>query len=72
MADPTLVPMAGQRRPLLAHTALATVVDPEARDDLGRSVLGAIGPGRQERKAPVRAAGRRRESDDRTWAHRGH
>ncbi|MDN0197359.1 TIGR04222 domain-containing membrane protein [Streptomyces sp. S.PNR 29] len=56
VADLTLVSMARQRRLLLAHTGWATVVDPLARDDMERSVIGAIGPGGQSRIAPVRAA----------------
>ncbi|MEU0783775.1 TIGR04222 domain-containing membrane protein [Streptomyces sp. NPDC006173] len=56
VADLTLVSMARQRRLLLAHTGWATVVDPRGRDDMERSVLGAIGPQGQSRIAPVRAA----------------
>ncbi|MEU0738741.1 TIGR04222 domain-containing membrane protein [Streptomyces sp. NPDC006134] len=56
VADLTLVSMARQRRLLLAHTGWATVVDPRGRDEMERSVLGAIGPGGQSRIAPVRAA----------------
>ena len=56
VADLTLVSMARQRRLLLAHTGWATVVDPRARDDIERSVIGAIGPEGQSRIAPVRAA----------------
>jgi uncharacterized protein (TIGR04222 family) len=56
VADLTLVSMARQRRLLLAHTGWATVVDPRGRDDLERSVIGAIGPEGQSRIAPVRAA----------------
>jgi uncharacterized protein (TIGR04222 family) len=48
--------MARQRRLLLAHTGWATVVDPHARDEMERSVLGAIGPDGQSRIAPVRTA----------------
>lgn len=55
VADLTLVSMARQRRLLLAHTGWATVVDPRGRDDIERSVIGAIGPGGQSRIAPVRA-----------------
>ena len=54
VADLTLVSMAGRRRLLLAHTGWVTVVDPQGRDDLERSVIGAIGPGGQARIAPVR------------------
>ncbi|MCI3271705.1 TIGR04222 domain-containing membrane protein [Streptomyces cylindrosporus] len=56
VADLTMVSMARQRRLLLAHTGWATVVDPRARDDIERSVIGAIGPEGQSRIAPVRAA----------------
>ncbi|MGC9501168.1 TIGR04222 domain-containing membrane protein [Streptomyces sp. WG7] len=55
VADLTLVSMARQRRLLLAHTGWATVVDPCGRDDMERSVIGAIGPEGQSRIAPVRA-----------------
>ncbi|WLW51540.1 TIGR04222 domain-containing membrane protein [Streptomyces sp. YU58] len=56
VADLTLVSMARQRRLLLAHTGWATVVDPRGRDDMERSVIGAIGPEGQCRIAPVREA----------------
>ncbi|MGW0609346.1 TIGR04222 domain-containing membrane protein [Streptomyces sp. NPDC002788] len=56
VADVTLVAMARQRRLLLAHTGWATVVDPRGRDEMERSVIGAIGPDGQSRIAPVRAA----------------
>ncbi|MFF0199971.1 TIGR04222 domain-containing membrane protein [Streptomyces sp. NPDC005017] len=56
VADLTLVSMARQRRLLLAHTGWATVVDPRGRDEMERSVLGAIGPRGQSRIAPVRTA----------------
>ncbi|MET9773581.1 TIGR04222 domain-containing membrane protein [Streptomyces sp. NPDC006367] len=56
VADLTLVSMARQRRLLLAHTGWATVVDPHGRDEMERTVIGAIGPGGQSRIAPVRAA----------------
>ncbi|MFC9925939.1 TIGR04222 domain-containing membrane protein [Streptomyces sp. NPDC127190] len=55
VADVTLVSMARQRRLLLAHTGWATVVDPRGRDELEKSVIGAIGPEGQSRIAPVRA-----------------
>ncbi|WP_329336394.1 TIGR04222 domain-containing membrane protein [Streptomyces sp. NBC_01352] len=55
VADLALVSMARQRRLLLAHTGWATVVDPRGRDDLERSVIGAIGPEGQSLIAPVRA-----------------
>ncbi|MEU9350952.1 TIGR04222 domain-containing membrane protein [Streptomyces griseoloalbus] len=56
VADVTLVAMARQRRLLLAHTGWATVVDPRGRDEMERSVIGAIGPEGQSPLAPVRAA----------------
>ncbi|MFE9771785.1 TIGR04222 domain-containing membrane protein [Streptomyces sp. NPDC005931] len=56
VADVTLVAMARQRRLLLARTGWATVVDPRGRDEMERSVIGAIGPEGQSRIAPVRAA----------------
>ncbi|MGV9939727.1 TIGR04222 domain-containing membrane protein [Streptomyces sp. NPDC003401] len=56
VAELTLVSMARQRRLLLAHTGWATVVDPHGRDEMERSVIGAIGPSGQSRVAPVRAA----------------
>ncbi|MBT3153701.1 TIGR04222 domain-containing membrane protein [Streptomyces sp. CHD11] len=56
VADVTLVAMARQRRLLLAHTGWATVVDPDGRDDMERSVIGAIGPQGQSPIAPVRTA----------------
>ncbi|MFF3916248.1 TIGR04222 domain-containing membrane protein [Streptomyces sp. NPDC001852] len=55
VADVTMVSMARQRRLLLAHTGWATVVDPEGRDEMERSVIGAIGPEGQSRIAPARA-----------------
>ncbi|MEV5977711.1 TIGR04222 domain-containing membrane protein [Streptomyces sp. NPDC052114] len=54
VADVTLVAMARARRLLIAHTGWATVVDPVGRDDMERSVLGAIGPAGQSRIAPIR------------------
>ncbi|MFI5686555.1 TIGR04222 domain-containing membrane protein [Streptomyces sp. NPDC051636] len=56
VADLTLVSMARQRRLLLAHTGWATVVDPRGRDEMERSVIGAIGPEGQSRIEPVRSA----------------
>ncbi|MFD8519968.1 TIGR04222 domain-containing membrane protein [Streptomyces capillispiralis] len=56
VADVTLVAMARQRRLLLAHTGWATVVDPRGRDEMERSVIGAIGPQGQSPIAPVRSA----------------
>ncbi|MFJ8464389.1 TIGR04222 domain-containing membrane protein [Streptomyces swartbergensis] len=52
VADVTLVAMARQHRLLLAHTGF---VDPRGRDEMERSVIGAIGPEGQSRIAPVRA-----------------
>lgn len=54
VADVALVAMAGARRLLIAHTGWATVVDPVGRDEMERSVLGAIGPAGQSRIAPIR------------------
>lgn len=45
-----------RRRLLLAHTGWATVVDPEGRDEVERTVIRAIGPEGQSRIAPIRAA----------------
>ncbi|AXK32878.1 TIGR04222 domain-containing membrane protein [Streptomyces armeniacus] len=56
VADLTLVSMSRDRRLLLAHTGWATVVDPEGRDDIERSVISALGPDGQSRIPPVRAA----------------
>ncbi|MDO0937418.1 TIGR04222 domain-containing membrane protein [Streptomyces sp. DG2A-72] len=56
VADLTLVSMARQHRLLLAHTGWATVVDPRGRDEMERSVIGAIGPEGQSPIAPVRDA----------------
>ncbi|MGW1026533.1 TIGR04222 domain-containing membrane protein [Streptomyces sp. NPDC002577] len=56
VADLALVAMARQRRLLLAHTGWATVVDAQGRDDIERSVLGAIGPGGVSRITPIRSA----------------
>ncbi|MFF7160681.1 TIGR04222 domain-containing membrane protein [Streptomyces sp. NPDC008086] len=56
VADLTLVSMARQRRLLLARTGWATVVDPRGRDEMERSVIGAIGPEGQSRIEPVRDA----------------
>ncbi|MFF1323043.1 TIGR04222 domain-containing membrane protein [Streptomyces chartreusis] len=56
VADLTLVSMARQRRLLLARTGWATVVDPRGRDEMERSVIGAIGPEGQSLIEPVRDA----------------
>lgn len=62
VTDLTLVSMHRARRLLLAHTGWTTVVDPEGRNDLERSVIGAIGPGGQARTAAVRSAAATAES----------
>ncbi|MFH7339195.1 TIGR04222 domain-containing membrane protein [Streptomyces sp. KHY 26] len=62
VADVTLLSMARQRRLLLAHTGWATVVDPHGRDDIERSVIGAIGPEGQSRIAPVRTRAARADA----------
>ncbi|MET9654062.1 MULTISPECIES: TIGR04222 domain-containing membrane protein [unclassified Streptomyces] len=54
VTDLTLVLMHRHRRLLLAHTGWATVVDPDGRDELERSVIGAIGPGGQSPTAAIR------------------
>ncbi|MGW2656376.1 TIGR04222 domain-containing membrane protein [Streptomyces sp. NPDC001478] len=56
VADLALVSMHLRRRLLLAHTGWATVVDPEGRDDMERTVIRAIGPQGQSPIPPVRAA----------------
>ncbi|WP_327178730.1 TIGR04222 domain-containing membrane protein [Streptomyces sp. NBC_01335] len=56
VADLALVSMHLRRSLLLAHTGWATVVDPQGRDEVERTVIRAIGPGGQSRIAPVRAA----------------
>ncbi|MET8828000.1 TIGR04222 domain-containing membrane protein [Streptomyces sp. NPDC004610] len=56
VAELTLVSMARQRRLLLARTGWATVVDPRGRDEMERTVIGAIGPEGQSPIAPVRTA----------------
>ncbi|MEV2242915.1 TIGR04222 domain-containing membrane protein [Streptomyces sp. NPDC049970] len=56
VADLALVSMHLRRRLLLAHTGWATVVDPEGRDEVERTVIRAIGPGGQSRIAPIRAS----------------
>ncbi|WP_437050445.1 TIGR04222 domain-containing membrane protein [Streptomyces sp. enrichment culture] len=56
VVDLTLVSMVRRRRLLLARTGWVTVVDPRGRDEMERSVVGAIGPGGQSRIAPVRSA----------------
>jgi uncharacterized protein (TIGR04222 family) len=54
VAATAMIAMARQRRLLLAHTGWATVVDPDGKDELERSVLGAFGPDGQAQIAPVR------------------
>ncbi|MFS0696646.1 TIGR04222 domain-containing membrane protein [Streptomyces nitrosporeus] len=56
VADLALVSMHLRRGLLLAHTGWATVVDPEGRDEVERTVIRAIGPQGQSRIAPIRAA----------------
>ncbi|MES4903298.1 MULTISPECIES: TIGR04222 domain-containing membrane protein [unclassified Streptomyces] len=56
VGDVALVAMDRQRRLLLAHTGWVTVVDPDGRDELERSVIAAIGPDGQSPVPPVRAA----------------
>jgi uncharacterized protein (TIGR04222 family) len=56
VGDLALVTMGRQRRLLLAHTGWVTVVDPDGRDELERSVIAAIGPCGQSPVSPVRAA----------------
>ncbi|MGY0057603.1 TIGR04222 domain-containing membrane protein [Streptomyces sp. LZ34] len=56
VGDLALVAMDRQRRLLLAHTGWVTVVDPDGRDELERSVIAAIGPRGQSPVPPVRAA----------------
>ena len=56
VADLALVSMHLRRRLLLAHTGWATVVDPEGRDEVERTVIRAIGPEGRSPIAPVRAA----------------
>ncbi|WP_330241242.1 TIGR04222 domain-containing membrane protein [Streptomyces sp. NBC_00525] len=56
VADLALVSMHLRRRLLLAHTGWATVVDPEGRDEVERTVIRAIGPEGQSLIGPVRAS----------------
>ncbi|MFE7469357.1 TIGR04222 domain-containing membrane protein [Streptomyces sp. NPDC057499] len=56
VVDLTLVAMHLRRRLLLAHTGWATVVDPEGRDEMERTVIRAIGPQGQSPIPPVRSA----------------
>ncbi|MFE9907167.1 TIGR04222 domain-containing membrane protein [Streptomyces clavifer] len=56
VADLALLSMHLRRRLLLAHTGWATVVDPEGRDEVERTVIRAIGPEGQSRIAPIRAS----------------
>ncbi|WP_030208531.1 TIGR04222 domain-containing membrane protein [Streptomyces sp. NRRL S-87] len=52
----TLLSMQRQGRLLLARSGWATVVDPVARDELERCVLGAFGPDGQSPVAQIRSA----------------
>src|SRR6478735_2832277 len=54
--DLALVTMHLRRRLLLAHTGWATVVDPEGRDEVERTVIRAIGPEGQSPIPPIRSA----------------
>lgn len=56
VVDLALVTMHLRRRLLLAHTGWATVVDPEGRDEMERTVIRAIGPQGQAPISPVRTA----------------
>ncbi|MDX3231427.1 TIGR04222 domain-containing membrane protein [Streptomyces sp. ME19-01-6] len=56
VGDLALVVMDRQRRLLLAHTGWVTVVDPDGRDELERSVISAIGPHGQSPVPAVRSA----------------
>lgn len=56
VADLALVTMHLRRRLLLAHTGWATVVDPEGRDEVERTVIRAIGPEGQSPIPPIRSA----------------
>ncbi|MER7727663.1 TIGR04222 domain-containing membrane protein [Streptomyces sp. NPDC096323] len=56
VADLALVTMHLRRRLLLAHTGWATVVDPDGRDEVERTVIRAIGPQGQSPITPVRTA----------------
>ncbi|MBL1099988.1 TIGR04222 domain-containing membrane protein [Streptomyces coffeae] len=56
VGDLALVTMYRERRLLLAHTGWVTVVDPEGRNDLERSVISAIGPEGQSPVPAVRTA----------------
>ncbi|MGW1186309.1 TIGR04222 domain-containing membrane protein [Streptomyces drozdowiczii] len=56
VAELALVSMHLRRRLLLAHTGWATVVDPEGRDEVERTVIRAIGPEGQSPIGPVRAS----------------
>lgn len=56
VVDLVLAGMHLRRRLLLAHTGWATVVDPEGRDEMERTVIRAIGPQGQSPIPPVRTA----------------
>ncbi|MFF7212421.1 TIGR04222 domain-containing membrane protein [Streptomyces sp. NPDC008238] len=52
----TMVTMGRERRLLLAGTGWATVVDPDGRDAIERSLIAATGPGGQAPVPAIRAA----------------
>ncbi|MEU2674926.1 TIGR04222 domain-containing membrane protein [Streptomyces sp. NPDC007164] len=56
VADLVLAAMHLRRRLLLAHTGWVTVLDPEGRDEMERTVIRAIGPQGQSPIPPVRTA----------------
>ncbi|MER5362285.1 TIGR04222 domain-containing membrane protein [Streptomyces sp. NPDC002785] len=56
VVDLALVTMHLRRRLLLAHTGWTTVVDPEGRDEMERTVIRAIGPEGQSPIPSVRTA----------------
>ncbi|MFE9005554.1 TIGR04222 domain-containing membrane protein [Streptomyces sp. NPDC007875] len=56
VGDLVLVTMYRERRLLLVHTGWVTVVVPDGRDELERSVISAIGPEGQSPVRPVRTA----------------
>ncbi|MET9656164.1 TIGR04222 domain-containing membrane protein [Streptomyces sp. NPDC006510] len=56
VVDLTLATMHLRRRLLLAPTGWATVVDPEGRDEMERTVIRATGPQGQSPIPPIRAA----------------
>ncbi len=54
VTDVTLVAMCRQRRMLLADTGWATVVDPDGRDEVERSLISCMGPPGQARIPAIR------------------